>query len=70
MGNKPLSVMAYESGLSVRAYVRQFQVGDPLPDMPLFLKSQACVTAPLETTYQLAFAAQPARWRSVLEAAG
>ena len=60
--------MAYESALVVRAYVRHVAVGDALPEMPLFLEPDACVMAPLEKTYQLAFAAQPARWRQVLEA--
>jgi hypothetical protein len=63
---KPLAVAAYESSLSVRAYVRHLAVGDVLPEMPLFLDSDLCVMAPLEETYQLAFAAQPARWRQVL----
>lgn len=63
-----LSVVAYESGLSVRAYVRQFKVGAAVPDMPLFLKSDVCVMVPLDATYQLAFAAQPLRWRNVLDA--
>lgn len=42
-------------------------LGDPLPEMPLFLKPNACVTLPLESTYLTAFAAQPSRWRQVLE---
>jgi hypothetical protein len=64
---KPLTVVAYESALSVRAYVRHLAVGDSLPEMPLFLEADACVMVPLEPTYQIAFAAQPARWRQVLE---
>lgn len=63
---KPLTVAAYESTLSVRAYVRHLAVGDLLPEMPLFLDANLCVMVPLEETYQLAFAAQPARWRQVL----
>jgi hypothetical protein len=64
--DKPLAAVAYESTLSVRAYVRHLAVGDSLPEMPLFLDSELCVMVPLEETYQLAFAAQPARWRQVL----
>lgn len=67
---KRLAAVAYESGLVVRAYVRHFAVGDALPEMPLFLEPDACVMAPLEQTYQAAFAAQPARWRQVLEVGG
>jgi hypothetical protein len=65
---KPLTLAAYESALTVRAYVRHIAVGDPLPDMPLFLEANGCVQVPLEATYQTAFAAMPRRWRRVLEA--
>ena len=64
---KPLTLAAYEAGLSVRAFVREIAVGEPLPDMPLFLEPDACVTVPLESTYLTSFAAQPQRWRRVLE---
>ena len=45
-------------------------VGDTLPDMPLFLEPDGCVMVPLEATYQAAFAAQPRRWRDVLQPPG
>src|SRR5262249_13034288 len=64
---KPLTLAAYETALTVRAYVRHIGVGDPLPDMPLFLEPNGCVQVPLEATYQAAFAAMPRRWRRVLE---
>ena len=64
---KPLTLAAYESGLTLRAYVEPLSVGDALIQMPLFLEPGAHVLAPLETTYQRAFAALPARWRVVLE---
>jgi Protein of unknown function (DUF4058) len=67
--DKPLTLVAYESGLKVRAYVEPVAVGDVLPDMPLFLEPNGCVHVPLEATYQAAFAKVPRRWRSVLEAA-
>ena len=62
-----LTLAAYESDLSIRAYVRHVAVGDSLPDMPLFLKPNHYVPTPLEATYQAAFAAMPRRWRCVLE---
>lgn len=65
--DKPLTLAAYESGLSTRAYVVPCSVGDALTDMPLFLEPQGAVEVPLETTYQAAFAAVPRRWRNVLE---
>jgi hypothetical protein len=65
--DKPLTLVAYACGLTTRAYVEPVGVGDVLPDMPLFLEPNGCVSAPLESTYQAAFAVQPTRWRSVLE---
>lgn len=65
---KPLTLAAYEAVLGVRAFVESVAVGDLLPEMPLFLKRDACVYVPLEATYQTAFAAVPRRWRRVLEA--
>jgi hypothetical protein len=66
---KPLTLAAYESGLTVRAYVQPIAVGDQLTDMPLFLEPGAHVLVPLESTYERAFAAVPRRWRTVLEEA-
>ncbi len=66
--DKPLTLAAYESALTVRAYVQPLAVGDRLTDMPLFLEPGAHVPVPLEATYKSAFAALPRRWRTVLEA--
>jgi hypothetical protein len=65
--DKPLTLAAYETALTVRAYVESVAVGDTLPEMPLFLAPGAHVSVPLHTTYQAAFAAVPRRWRRVLE---
>jgi hypothetical protein len=62
----PLTLAAYECNLAIRAYVKPVAVGDRLPEMPLYLQPGAYVLVPLEATYQLAFAAVPERWRSVL----
>jgi hypothetical protein len=67
-GGQPLTLAAYETALTVRAYVRTVAVGDVLPEMPLFLEPNGCVSVPLEATYQTAFEAMPWRWRRVLEA--
>jgi hypothetical protein len=67
--DKPLTLASYEAGLRLRAYAVHVAVGDALPDMPLFLQTDQAVNVPLETTYTAAFAAQPLRWRRVLEAA-
>lgn len=65
--DKPLTLAAYESGLTIKAYVEPLAVGDALPDMPLFLEPGAHVRVPLEATYRAAFDAVPRRWRQVLE---
>lgn len=65
--DKPLTLAAYESDLTVRAYVEPAAVGDALADMPLFLEPGAHVLAPLEATYQAAWRAVPRRWQRVLE---
>jgi hypothetical protein len=67
--DKRLTLAAYECDLTTRAYIEAVAVGDPLPNMPLFLEPGGHVLVPLEATYQTAFAALPRRWRSVLEAA-
>ncbi len=67
--DRPLTLVAYECELITRAYVETIAVGDPLPDMALFLRPNACVPVLLESTYQTAFALLPRRWRTVLEAA-
>lgn len=65
--DKPLTLAAYEAGLSVTAYVEPIAVGDSLPDMPLFLEPGCHIRLPLNTTYEAAFDAVPRRWRRVLE---
>jgi hypothetical protein len=67
--DKPLTLAAYESDVTVRAYVVSLAVGDPLIDMPLFLETGKAVEVPLEATYQAAFAEVPRRWQRVVEAA-
>jgi hypothetical protein len=46
-----LTVAAYDAGPPPAAYVEFVAVGDSLPDMPLFLKPEFYVRAPLEETY-------------------
>jgi hypothetical protein len=65
--DRPLTLAAYESALSIRAYVVHLAVGDALADMPLFLEPEKAVHIPLELTYQAAYAAVPHRWKRVLE---
>jgi hypothetical protein len=53
----------------VEVYLEHPSVGDPLTDMPLFLRPDRYVSVPLEATYQEAYRSLPAFWREVLESA-
>ena len=63
---KPLTCVAYVGGPPAEAFIEPLAVGDPLPDMPLFLTPETYVPVPLEPTYQSAWAGLPAYWREVL----
>jgi hypothetical protein len=66
--DKPLSVAAYDAGPPRVVYVEPVAVGDELPDMPLFLKPEIYVPAPLEATYQTTWNLFPAPLKGLLEA--
>jgi Protein of unknown function (DUF4058) len=68
--DKRLTLVAYECALTTRAFIEPVGIGDPLPEMPLFLEPERFVNVPLEATYQTAFAVQPERWKRVLETRG
>ena len=59
--------MSYEAGPTSRAYIQPTAVGEPLPEMPLFLEPESYISLPLEATYAAAFDVQPRRWRDVLQ---
>ena len=46
-----LMIAAYDAGPPPVAYVEHLAVGEVLPDMPIFLKPDYYVPAPLEETY-------------------
>jgi Protein of unknown function (DUF4058) len=64
---KPLACMAYVGDPEPQAFVEPVSVGDPLPEMPLFLTCETYVPLPLEATYQAAWQEFPSVWREVLE---
>jgi hypothetical protein len=64
--DKPLTLAAYESAETVRAFIEPVAVGDRLPEMPLFLEPGAHILVPLEATYEAAFASLPTRWQAAL----
>ena len=65
--DKPLTLASYESGDALRAYVVNAAVGDSLADRPIFLQPGLGIMAPLEATYNRAFAKVPRRRRRPLE---
>lgn len=66
-GVKRLTLVAYEAGPPPAAYIEPIAAGDELPDMPLFLKPQFYVPAPLETTYRQTWAVFPVALKPLLE---
>jgi hypothetical protein len=64
--DKPLTLVAYECSLITQAFIETIAVGDPVPDMPLFLAPEAYITVPLEATYRAAWDTVPARWQRVI----
>jgi hypothetical protein len=65
--DKPLTVAAYQAAPIRIAYVEPIAVGDPLPDMPLFLFEASYITVPLEETYQTTWNVLPVQLRELLE---
>jgi hypothetical protein len=65
--DKPLTLAAYDAGPPRVAYVDPVAVGDVLPAMPLFLKPEVYVPAPLEATYQASWNVFPAALKGLLE---
>jgi hypothetical protein len=63
---RPLTLVAYECSLITKAYIETIAVGEPLPDMPLFLAPESHILAPLEATYRAAWDTMPARWQRVI----
>jgi hypothetical protein len=59
---------SYVAGRLPDAYVATLGLGEPLPEMPLFLTPDRYVPLPLEATYQVAYRGMPAYWRAVIEA--
>lgn len=58
---------SYESSNECAAYVEPLAVGDPLPEMPLFLAPGMHILVPLGTTYAAAWEASPEELRTAVE---
>jgi Protein of unknown function (DUF4058) len=64
-----LTLAAYDAGPPPVAYVEPIAVGEALPDMPIFLKPDFYVPAPLEETYRTTWVDFfPAPMKRLLEA--
>lgn len=68
--DKPLTVAAYLGGEAPIAFVESVGVGDPLPSAPIFLSESEYdyIRAPLEDTYNQAWAVFPADLKRIMEA--
>lgn len=70
--NRPLTFATYEvadedAGLGPRCYVEPSVVGEPLPEMPLFLSRDRYVSVPLEPSYTVALEGMSPQCRAMLE---
>ena len=63
---RPLTLVAYECSRITQAYIETIAVGEPVPEMPLFLAPEAHILVPLEATYTAAWDTVPARWQWVV----
>lgn len=64
---EPLGLSAYRVDDVPRGYFERITVGQPLPDMPVFLTPRHYVNVPLEQTYADAYRGVPERWKRVIE---
>ncbi len=65
--DQPLTLAAYDAGPPRTAYVNFVAVGDPLPEVPLFLEPELYVPLPLEATYQTTWQLFPTALKGLLE---
>ena len=65
--DQPLTLVSYDAGPPEVAYVEPVAVGDRLPEMPLFLRPEFYIPAPLEATYQTTWDVFPAALKGLLE---
>ena len=63
----PLTLAAYAAGPEKVAYVENVAIGDPLPDMPIFLTPDHYVLCPLEASYQVTWSVFPGALKGPLE---
>lgn len=59
--------VSYEAGDERVAYIEPMGVGEPIPEMPLFLDVELHIPVPLEKTYETAWSASPQALRAAVE---
>lgn len=64
---KVLTAVSYEAAPSCTAYMEPLGIGDPLPEMPVFLRPGWYVPVPLESTYQATWDAYPQALKHLLQ---
>jgi hypothetical protein len=68
--DKRLTLAAYLATVPIKAFVEPVAVGDPLPEMPLFLDPATYILAPLELTYLATWEACPEPLRELISGRG
>jgi hypothetical protein len=68
--DKPLSLASFAAAVNLDLYVDHLAVGDPIPELPLFLTGDTYVNLPLGPSYLAAFDSIPDRYRRVLTGIG
>ena len=64
--DQPLVFASYDAGLERVAYVNFAAVGEPIPEMPVFLRPERYVNVPLEETYQTTWRVFPKALKPLL----
>ena len=65
--DEPLGLSSYRVDDVPYAYFQPLAVGQPLPEMPVFLIPTHYVNIPLEQTYMDSYRGVPERWKRVIE---
>ena len=60
-------LVSYETGTDRAAFIELMGIGDPIPDMPLFVSHGEHVPVPLEPTYQATWESLPVEFRRAVE---
>lgn len=65
--DRRLTLAAYQAAPIKTAYVEPFAVGQPIPEMPLFLHNNFYINVPLEQTYMDTWAVLPQLLRELVQ---